>query len=110
MLIAEPAPDRKPATGLFGGQHALTPNRRPVPLQVELSRRLDAAEMAARDCAPSFRRKGSHANLDRLFLVDDVPQDKVGQLGHKGPKAGVLLKQRNHVSIQISIRTIFIAL
>jgi hypothetical protein len=36
----------------------------------------------------------SHAPyVTNLFLVDDVPQNKVGQLRHQRPQPGVLLQQ-----------------
>ena len=65
----------------------------------------------------SFRREPQPAthNLHQtcepaLFLADNVPQDQIGELSHKRPQAGVFLKQRNHISIQVRIVVVVVAL
>lgn len=44
-----------------------------------------------------------------LFPANNVPEDKIGELGHQRPQAGVFFKQRDHVGIQISVQAVIIA-
>jgi hypothetical protein len=60
-----------------------------------------------------FRSRSKQQKLKpstRLFLIDHVFDDEARELGHQRPQPSIFLKQHDHVSIQIVVKTVVIAL